>query len=134
MTGTALGVKSLMQPSGVPAVWQFSSASGHTVALLRENTINEELQELAVKENLPAGVRVELLPPDRAADLSGFLHILPAGDRQPRWQLGLVWNDEQLVNATARGIAAYMLTGLLAVAVAAGLALWIACGSCGKCG
>ncbi len=45
----------------------------------------------------------------------------------PGWQLGLAWNDEQLVNATARGkIAAYMLTGLLAVAIAAGLALWIA--------
>ena len=116
-----------LQPSGVPAVWQFPSASGHTVALFREKTIDEELQELVAEEKLPAGVRVELLPSDRTADLAEFLYVLPAGDRMPGWQLGLAWNDEQLVNATAHGkIAAYMLTGLLAVAIAAGLALWIA--------
>jgi signal transduction histidine kinase len=126
-SGTAIGGKSVLQPSGIPGVWQFASASGHTVALFREKTINRDLGELAAKENLPTGVRIELLPPDRTVDLSSFLHVLPAGDRMPGWQLGLTWNDEQLVNATAHGrIAGYMLTGLLAVATAAGLALWIA--------
>jgi signal transduction histidine kinase len=97
------------------------------IALFREKTINRELQKLAASENLPTGGRIELLPPDRTADLSQFLHVLPAGDRMPGWQLGLAWNDEQLINATAHGkIAAYMLAGLLAVAIAAGLALWIA--------
>ena len=126
-SGAAIGGKSLLLPSGIPGVWQFASASGRTIALLRDKTINRELQELADKENLPSGVRVQLLPPDRMSDLSALLHVLPAGDRLPGWQLGLAWNDEQLVNATAHGkIAAYMLTGLLAVATAAGLALWIA--------
>jgi len=174
-SGTAIGGRSVLLPSGIPRVWQFASEStssasplplgegqgvraalpespgphpnplpkgegtgkrnplpkgegtGQVVALFREKTINRELQKLAANENLPAGVRIELLPPDQTADLSGFLHVLPAGDRLPGWQLGLAWNDEQLVNATAGGkIAAYMLTGLLAVAIAAGLALWIA--------
>jgi signal transduction histidine kinase len=76
---------------------------------------------------LPARSRVGLLPPDQMADASDLLHVLPAGGRMPGWQLGLAWNDEQVVNATAHGkIVAYMLTGLLAVAVAAVLALWIA--------
>ena len=95
--------------------------------MFRTETLRGELQALAASEGLVPGASIELLPPDRAADLAGFLHVLPVGGRQPGWQLALAWNDEELVNATAHGkIAAYMLTGILAIAAASMLALWIA--------
>jgi signal transduction histidine kinase len=126
-SGTPLAGKPVLQPAGPHNVWQFASGDGQVVALLCTETINKELQALAVQQCLPSGVNVELLPADRATDVSGFLHVLPAGDRLPGWQLALAWNDEQVVNAAAHGrIVAYMLTGLLAVVTAAGLALWIA--------
>ncbi len=125
--GAPIDAKPVLHSAGLPGVWQFGSTKGRIVMLFRDKTILQELDKLAAEEKLPSGARVQLLPPNQTPDMSKFLHVLPAGDRLPGWQLGLTWNDEQLVNATARGkIAAYMLTGLLAVAIAAGLALWIA--------
>jgi signal transduction histidine kinase len=125
--GAPLSGRPILQSAGLPGVWQFGSTEGRVVVLFREKTLHRELDKLVAEERLPNGARVQLLPPSQTPDVSNFLHVLPAGDRMPGWQLGLAWNDEQLVNATARGkIAAYMLTGLLAVAIASGLALWIA--------
>ncbi|MGO9114952.1 MAG: sensor histidine kinase [Thermoguttaceae bacterium] len=126
-SGMVLASKPVVQPGGVPDVWQFASASGHVVPLFRTATILRELQTLAAAEGLPAGADVELLPPDRTADPSNFLSMLPAGDRLPGWQLALRWNDEALAGQAARGkIVAYWFVGILAVVAGAVLAFWIA--------
>jgi signal transduction histidine kinase len=125
-SGRALGSRPVVQPSGMHDVWQFASADGRTVALLSLSTIYSEYWAWVKKQGLPSGVGVTLEPP-ALVDTAPFLHTLPAGDRLPGWQLGLSWNNEQLLNAAVQGkVAAYMLTGLLAVAITAGLALWIA--------
>jgi len=83
-------------------VWQFASANGRIVALFRDKTIDRELQEWS-QRSLPkrrarrvAAARIE-------ADAPDFLPRAAAGDRLPGWQIRLAWDDEQLVNATARG-------------------------------
>ena len=141
-SGTALTGKSILQPSGVPELWQFAAAgegeSGplhsrgwkgvrRVVALFRTETIVRELQHLAAGENLPPGVGVELLPPKMAADPARFFYAMPAGDRLPDWQLAIEWNDDALTGATAHGkIVAYVLVGSIAVSAASVLAFWIA--------
>jgi signal transduction histidine kinase len=125
--GTPLARESVLQPTKRSGIWQFTSADERVVALFCEHTIYRDFQTLAAQQCLPSGVDIALQRPELAGDMSGFLHVLPAGDRLPGWQLGLTWNDEKVVNAAVQGkIAAYMLTGLLAVAITAGLALWIA--------
>jgi signal transduction histidine kinase len=126
-SGTPPTGKSVLQPSGVPQLWQFASKGGHVVALFRTETIFGELQNLATKENLPTGVGIALLPPKTAVDPARFFYAMPGGDRLPDWQLGIKWNDDDLAGATARGkIIAYVLVGSIAVSAASLLALWVA--------
>ncbi len=172
-SGAGLSGKSVLLPTGMTGVWQFSSAEGpnasplplgegagvraaavvsrnmseqrdtrphpnplpagegtkQVVALFRTETLSGEFQSLVANEGLPPGVSIELLPPEPtpASEPAGFLDVLPVGARQPGWQLALARNDEELVNATAQGkIAAYVLTGILAIVAASLLALWIA--------
>ena len=126
-SGTALAGKPVLQPSGVPEVWQFASADWHVVSLLRTETIAGELQTMTAAEGLAAGADIALLPPDRTADTANLLSMLPAGDRLPGWQLALRWNDEALAGQAVHGkIVAYWFVGLLAIAAGAVLAFWIA--------
>ena len=116
-----------MRAAGVPGLWQFPSADGRVVTLFRTERSAVNFWRLAAHEGLATGVNVELLPPDATAEAERFPARPAAGARQPGWQLALAWNDEKLVNATTHGkIAAYVLTGLLAITVALALALWIA--------
>ena len=85
------------------------------------------IKRLAAKENLPAGVSIELLPPKKTTDLARFFYAMPAGDRMPDWQLGIKWNDDSLAGAAARSkIIAYVLAGSFAVSAASVLAFWVA--------
>jgi signal transduction histidine kinase len=131
-SGAALADGPTLEPSGVPRLWQFRSAAkgegaGQVVALFRTKTIFAELQRLAAEENLPAGMSIQLLPPQETVDLADFLYVLPAGAHQPGWQLAIQWNDESVVGATTHGkIAAYCCAGVFAVLATSLLAFWIA--------
>jgi signal transduction histidine kinase len=125
--GVPLTDKPIVRPAGLPNVWQFASPDGRVVALLRTKRIEEEFQSMVRKERLPTGVQVELLSPNQTTGESAVFQAMPAGYRMPGWQLALTWNDDNVINAAARGrIAAYMIVGLLSIAVASALALWIA--------
>ena len=103
------------------------SRARRVVALFRTKTIDRELQNLAIAENLPAGVGIDLLPPKTTADPASFFYAMPAGDRLPDWQLAIKWNDDVLAGVTAhRKIIAYVLVGSMAVSAASVLAFWIA--------
>jgi hypothetical protein len=83
--GTALGGNAILQPSGVPDVWQFASAGadkgpGRIVALFRTETIVGQLRAMAANARLSASAGIELLPPNRMADSAKFLYMLPAGN------------------------------------------------------
>lgn len=116
-----------LQPSGLPGVWQFASASARVVALYRTETVERQVRAAIAEQDLPTGVSIELLPPGQVAEEDRFLHVLPAGAHAPGWQLALAWGDEGPVSLTANTkVAAYLWTGLLAIVAAAVLALWIA--------
>lgn len=135
-SGATLSDKSVLQPTGVPDVWQIAwplappsqeEKARRVVALFRTETILGAMEHLAAQENLAAGAGIELQPPQRRADPARFFYAMPAGDPMPDWQLGIQWNDDSLAGTTARSkIVVYLLAGSLPVSVASLLAFWVA--------
>jgi signal transduction histidine kinase len=76
--------------TALPDVWALASPSGRVRGLFHSQTIARHSQWALLTRPLPAGIRVEVLPPGKSADSKPVIPSEPASDRLPGWQLALM--------------------------------------------
>ncbi len=104
-----------LQPTGLPGIWHLAVDEGAVVAVYEERGLVEELSLLLAEESLPAGVRVDLLPPGLEKE-EPFVVVVPAGGLLQGWQLALYPEDQSLfATAATQQITAYRLIAAVVV-------------------
>ncbi len=118
---------SILAPSGLPNVWQLTSADGLAVALYRQGRLVSDIHaSFAATASIP-GARIKILPP--GAERSGDAAVLSSEAPPPLrdWRLALHLDDpDPFGSAAARQITAYVWTGTLVIAAIAVLGVLIA--------
>jgi signal transduction histidine kinase len=114
-----------LRATSLPGVWQFASIRGRVVLLHKgTDALLARVAGPAGLQNLPADVRIALLPPGREAE--GVFVSLPAGSSLPDWRLALSLKDQKLFDAaTDQRMASYIWIGVLVVAGVVILAMLI---------
>ena len=113
---------SVVRPTPVAGVWQFASRGGRILTLHRTDSLIKRLRSAFAPADLPADIRIDLLPPGQESE--GALLSLPVGAIMPGWRLALALRDQrQFDTATAARARAYGWISFLVIATVAALAL-----------
>ena len=111
-----------------PDIWCVASPNGRVIGLFRENTIAIAVAVLAIprQRTSPADVTITLEPPSPQRSGEPFLTVPASKTYMPDWRLCLyLRGDDPFVAATGRQQAAYLWSGLLAVAAILALVLLV---------
>ena len=115
--------ESVITPSVLPGLWQFTTPDGRVSLLIRTETLCRNLSRAVKGQDLSFAASMAFLPP--AADAENVLVSVPAGAQMPGWRLGLILKDEHLLNSVTRQqTAIYLWTGILVVVLVGLLAGW----------
>jgi signal transduction histidine kinase len=115
-TSPPLPAGSSLAPCGVPSVWQFATPDKTVVALLREERVRREMQELIDTELVIPDVAVTLAPPGTEPPEPASFFIRPSETFLPGWQMGLsLKGPDPFAAAADRRISVHLWTGVLVV-------------------
>ncbi len=107
--------EAVLRATGLPGVWQFSSAHAQAVTLHQTEALLARMRVGLAAIVLPPDVSVTILPPGK--EFERFFLSLPAGESLPGWRLALSLKDQSLFDAAAKQrIASYIWIGVLVFA------------------
>src|SRR5439155_24322356 len=109
---------SSLQPAPIGGRWQFATADGRALALVRSDKLMANFHAVLARETLTSEAEFALLPPGMDDDRH-FRSVL-IGERLPGWRLALSAKNPRLFDAATRYRSAiYLWTGIFVVAVMA---------------
>jgi signal transduction histidine kinase len=125
--GPDASAESVLRPSPLPDVWQLASPSGRVVGLWHTRTVLAESARALSSAQFVPDIQIRLWPPERAPAPNAVFDSLTAGANLPGWQLTLVLNDpDRLQAAAGKQTAIYLWTGMVMIGVICGMAALIA--------
>jgi signal transduction histidine kinase len=106
-----------LRPTTIEGVWQHASPDGRVILLHRAKHLPMRLLVATEKTGLPAGQRVDFVPPGR--EPAGALVSMPAGDAFPGWRIVLTPQDPAFFDTAASDRAASYawIVGLVVVTI-----------------
>jgi signal transduction histidine kinase len=110
--GASAGDQTL-QPSRAPDVWKLTLPGGRAIALFRRDPLLSAMRHVLDQQNLPRGVKFEILPPSAASEGES----IAAGRLLPGWQISFSLLDSKPYDVAARRrMASYVWVGFLLIA------------------
>ena len=115
---------STLRATAIEGVWKFGAPDGRAIALYRAEPLIRAVEKGLMEAVLPAGLRIALQPPGKAAALAQAVATRGAGARMPGWHLTLYHTGTNPFDeVTQRQTAIYVWAGVLAIAAVSIMAL-----------
>ena len=104
-----------LRPSALPGVFLWSGLGSDCEVLLRESTLQRNLNEVLAMVRIPEGARLSLLPMDDPGDSENELVAAMVGRQMPGWRISVALDESAAADLGARRIAIYAAVGIVAV-------------------